>query len=336
MAAAARLPLGKIAETDNPVIELEAPRPDFQGALYQFLIGLLQTTFSQEDDEEWFEYWENPPEPSVLKGAFSSVEEAFELFNESGPAFLQDFDLPEGEQKPLSALLIEAPGDNTVKNNKDLFVKDGVVRAACSSCVATALFAMQTNAPSGGSGHRTGLRGGGPLTTLVLSQEPDRSLWHKLWLNVLTQEDYASDNGPLSNVFPWLAATRLSDKTGQSTQPGDTHPLQMYWGMPRRIRLQPSHQQGACSLCGAKSENLTSHFITRNYGVNYEGPWLHPLTPYRHDPKHKKPPLSLKGQQGGLGYRHWLGLCLRDVNNGDEAAKNCSTVARAGEQFFLK
>ncbi|POZ51804.1 type I-E CRISPR-associated protein Cse1/CasA [Methylovulum psychrotolerans] len=46
-----------------------------------------------------------------------------------------------------------------------------------------------------------------------------------------------------------------------------------------------------------------------------------PLTPYRFDPKKVNLPLSLKGQQGGLGYRHWLGLSLQDAENGDEAAK---------------
>jgi CRISPR system Cascade subunit CasA len=47
---------------------------------------------------------------------------------------------------------------------------------------------------------------------------------------------------------------------------------------------------------------------------------VHPLTPYRHDPKHQNPPLSLKGQPGGVGYRHWLGLTWQDESNGNRAA----------------
>ena len=43
----------QIAETDNPVVEINAPRPDFQGALYQLLIGLLQTCFAPEDEDQW-------------------------------------------------------------------------------------------------------------------------------------------------------------------------------------------------------------------------------------------------------------------------------------------
>jgi hypothetical protein len=33
------------------------------------------------------------------------------------------------------------------------------------------LFSLQLNAPSGGKGYRTGLRGGGPLTTLIELQD---------------------------------------------------------------------------------------------------------------------------------------------------------------------
>lgn len=310
----------QIAETDNPVVEVNAPRTDFQGALYQFLIGLLQTTFAPEDDEQWFEFWEELPSEPSLQQAFISVQSAFELVSD-GPAFLQDFDLPEAERKSMSALLIEAPGGKTLKDNLDHFIKSDTVTGVCESCTATALFALQTNAPSGGVGHRVGLRGGGPLTTLVLPEAPTASLWHKLWLNVLTREDYEPESQNLADIFPWLGKTRLSDKSGQSTQPGDTHPLQMYWGMPRRIRLINNKTTGNCSLCGAQDEALFNAFMTKNYGVNYEGPWLHPLTPYRKDPKNKKPPLSLKGQQGGLGYRHWLGLCLTDAVNGDGAAE---------------
>ncbi len=220
----------QITETENPVIELSAPRPDFQGALYQFLIGLLQTTFAPEDEEDWFGCWEKTPEATDVKAAFSSVAEAFELINSKEPAFLQDFDLPEGETKPVSGLLIEAPGGKTLKDNLDHFAKGDMVGAVCESCAATALFTLQTNAPSGGVGHRVGLRGGGPLTTLVLPTEPRATLWKKLWLNVLSQEEYKNNQSTLSDIFPWMGTTRLSDKTGYSTLPDDTHPLQMYWG----------------------------------------------------------------------------------------------------------
>ncbi|MBL4867222.1 MAG: type I-E CRISPR-associated protein Cse1/CasA [Pseudomonadales bacterium] len=309
----------QIAEIDNPVMEIVAARHDFKGALYQLLIGLLQTVFSPEDPDQWFEYWQQNPEPHTLKSVFEEITDAFDFTNVDGPAFLQDLDLPESELKPLSALLIDAPGEKTLKDNLDHFVKGGSINGVCGSCCATALFTLQANAPAGGAGHRVGLRGGGPLTTLLLPESADSTLWQKLWLNVLSQESFPDTITQAEpSVFPWMANTRVSDKKGMPTFPEDVSPLQMYWGMPRRIRIDTQTEPGDCTLCGEFTKTLYSHFRTKNNGVNYDGAWQHPLTPYRFDPKKKSPPLSIKGQQGGLGYRHWLGLMW--IDDGGSAA----------------
>ena len=202
----------QIAEVENPVIEINAPRPDFHGALYQFLIVLLQTCFAPEDEDEWEEYWKRFPLPDELRDAFGKVEDAFKLDNPDGPAFMQDYDLPDGEPKKIAELLIEAPGGKTLKDNLDHFIKRDQINCLCSACTAAALFTLQTNAPSGGSGHRVGLRGGGPLTTLIMSATTDDSLWKKFWLNVLNQEEIAGTEPMESSVMPWLGTTRLSEK----------------------------------------------------------------------------------------------------------------------------
>lgn len=325
----------QIAEQQNPVMEIAAPRPDFQGALYQFLLGLLQTVAPPEDAREWAENWQVPPDAGVLRERFAQFADAFELINPDGIAFLQDFLMPEGEQKEVAALLIEAPGGKTIKDNLDHFIKAGTVEGICGGCAATALFTLQTNAPSGGVGHRVGLRGGGPLTTLLRPEDATSALWQKLWLNILTVDEAAPACLSASpKVLPWCASTRVSDKAGGAILPDDAsiNWLHMYWGMPRRIRLEAGKNSGICTLCGEDSPHLITHFRTKNYGMNYEGPWVHPLTPYRYDPKHQAPPLSLKGQQGGLGYRHWLGFVWQDENNGDKAAINVQSYF---EQKFL-
>ena len=174
----------QIGEAHNPVIEIDAPRFDFQGALYQLLIGLIQTTFAPKDTGEWIEFWEDGIEEEALKKAFASVAETFELYQEEGVAFMQDLELTEGEEKSIAALLIEAPGNKTIKDNCDHFIKRNTVSKMCASCTASALFTLQLNAPSGGVGHRVGLRGGGPLTTLIRSENNNDPLWKKLWLNI--------------------------------------------------------------------------------------------------------------------------------------------------------
>ena len=317
----------QIVETHNPVVEIAAPRPDFQGGLYQFLIGLLQSTFTLENTDDWLEYFVTPPPLNEVQEKFDKVATAFELYApDSMPAFLQDYsgaELAKGSGKPISYLLIDAPAEKTRKENRDHFVKRHAVTGMCEGCTATALFTLQTNGPEGGSGHHVGLRGGGPLTTLLVPEDDNVSLWRKLWLNVLFDDDgFNSGVSSVSEiVFPWMGSTRLSGKSGCATLREDVHPLQMYWGMPRRLRLEPSESSGVCSLCGDDGPRLFSNYRTKPHGINYEGPWRHPLTPYRKDPKKPDPPNSLKGQKAGQGYPHWLGLVFQDPEKHQTAAR---------------
>ncbi|QCF28017.1 type I-E CRISPR-associated protein Cse1/CasA [Hydrocarboniclastica marina] len=297
------------------VTELALPRADFQGAAYQFLIGLLQTAYAPVDIDEWMDRYQSPPSPEALEQAFEGFIASFELEGD-GPLFMQDLDPLDKESPiPSSSLLIDAPGASTIKNNTDHFVKAGRAEAFCPNCAAMALFTLQINAPSGGKGYRTGLRGGGPLTTLILPSEPDASLWKKLWLNVLDKSHwpYPEPNPKSFELFPWMETTRVSDKA-QKTFASDVHPLHQFWAMPRRFRLIFEDHNCRCDLCGRDSERVCRTVKARNYGNNYDGPWTHPLTPYRRDPKKPtEPQLSVKGQPGGIGYRHWEALVLRDA-----------------------
>lgn len=306
----------QITDTDDPVLELAAPRPDFNGALLQFLIGLLQTACPPEDGDRWADWLEEPPSPETLRERFQSIAHAFELDGD-GPRFMQDLHELKGDAKPISNLLIDAPGAQTLKQNADLFIKRGNIDALCPNCAAMALFCLQTNAPSGGAGHRTSLRGGGPLSTLVAldpkGSKLEDDLWRACWLNVVEKNTISSLSGyrqhnDLKDIFPWLAPTRASEgKTGVDTTPLDTNPLQMYWGMPRRIRLDREHTtKGNCDLCGNPSDKRISQYVTQNLGVNYEGAWKHPLSPYLINKDRET--LPQHAQPGGLSYRHWLGL----------------------------
>jgi CRISPR system Cascade subunit CasA len=238
---------------------------------------------------------------------------------------MQDKGLVDGDQWPIGSLLIDAPGENALRNNSDHFVKRGGVEALCPSCCATALFALQTNAPSGGVGYRTSLRGGGPLTTLIL---PGRgsldSLWATIWLNVLGEGAFLSIHGKTDKIadsdkFPWLAPTRTSEKAGGvDTTAEDVHPTQMFWGMPRRIRLDlDTLEEMACGVCGLLSPKVIRRYRAKNYGVNYSGPWLHPLSPHS---RKDGVPLPIHAQPGGVSYRHWLGLVQEDDKRAREPA----------------
>jgi CRISPR system Cascade subunit CasA len=172
----------------------------------------------------------------------------------------------------------------------------------------------------------TGLRGGGPLSTIVLG----RTLWETLWANVLPLN--GRDVEPLPEaecipgaVFPWLAPTVGGGKEGATFLPTQGHFLHQYWGMPRRILLLPEREPApmACDLCGESSETVIRRFVARPQGYQYRDGWSHPLTPYR-DPGMGKPLFSVKGQAGITGYRHWMGLVY---GNAEGHAQNTRPAA---------
>ena len=313
----------QITETSDRIIAINAVRPDFNGSLMQFLIGLLQTAAAPEDEYKWASWMEAPPSPEILRDYFSRYTKAFEVHGEKG-SFMQDIEEFDSEPKHIGMLLIDFPGEIALAENRDHFIKSETIEVLCTRCGVTALLTLQINSPQGGSGHLTSLRGGGPLTTLVVSDpesgELRNDLWTNLWLNVLElnkipYHDGNSGRNACSDIFPWMAKTRTSEKnTGRNTTPMDVNPLQMYWGMPRRVRiLWDKVTCGYCDLCGTYSEKLISHYKTRKYGINYKGAWQHPLSPYYLKKGKKEEPdqwLPRRPQQGGFTYKNWLSVAF--------------------------
>ena len=323
------LPITAIANPE--VIDFALPRADFQGAAYQFVIGLLQTCFAPDDEFEWEDNYLESPTEEVLQKAFSKAEHAFNATGD-GPLFMQDFDsLDDAKPTSISGLLIEAPGGNGLKLNTDHFVKRGVGEAMSLPMAVLALFSLQINAPSGGQGHRTGLRGGGPLTTLVMPQQESAALWQKLWLNITPKSDsYSEPDFDSDTLFPWLGKTRVSAKKGSEVYQKDVHPLHMFWAMPRRIRLIVEDVAGECKMTGKPCSQIVKLYKTQNYGANYAGSWQHPLTPFKRDlKKTDQEDLSIKGQPGGITYKIWDVLTLTGSPDGGKTQQMCASVVRS-------
>ena len=322
---------------DDPFVAFAWPRPDFNGAAHEFLIGLLATTAAPENEDEWEDWWFAPPDPEALEARFGSVAHAFDL-DGAGPRFLQDLDPLDGaEEKAVAALLIDAPGAQTLRNNADLFVKRGAASVLGRAAAAMALFTLNAYAPPGGAGHRTSLRGGGPLTTLAIA---DDHLWGRLWPNVETAGSI-SDRWPLPSplpkgpaaIFPWLGPTRTSSPKagGRATTPAHVHPLQTYWGMPRRIRLAFEESQGRrCALTGVEDRTIATAYRTRNYGIDYSEGFEHPLTPY-YAQKAGTARLPVHPRPGGFSYRHWPGVVAQSADGLRQPAR---TIRNAGTARF--
>lgn len=334
---------------ENAVVALDAPRPDFNGALIQFLIGLVQTVAAPRNGSEWHKRLTEPLRPEELHERFAKIRHAFELGG-NGPRFMQDFENITADDGGIDGLLIETPGQNALVNNTDHFTKRNRIGAVCPACCASALFTFQTNSPSGGPGYMTSLRGGGPLTTLVLGDRQHNTLWHLVWLNVMDDGKFLAScgNPGLTDekyVFPWLGPTKKGKRKkgeafyGEDTLPEHAQPSTMFWAMPRRIRLNSDAlESGNCDVCGRGSDSLIASYKEVPGGASYTG-WLHPLSPhYEKTAKNLTNILPVHAQPGGMPYRHWLGLV---VNDGKEKKMPARIVhefyarGRSGWQFRL-
>ncbi|WP_449045855.1 type I-E CRISPR-associated protein Cse1/CasA [Paracoccus versutus] len=267
---------------DPGIVFPDWPRADLNIACLELLIGLVFLADPPANATDWRS---RKPDAQRLRERLAPLAPAFDLTGD-GPRFLQDFDPLEGDPNPPDMLFIDSAGGNTARNNADLMVRRNRYPELDLPLAAMALYTLQAHAPSGGAGNRTSMRGGGPVVTLV---DPGTgSLWDLVWANI-------PDGQPAGpEVLPWMRPTRTSEAKGSEVWPDSTHPVEAFFGMPRRLRLV-----GDAAVTGV---------IQRPYGANYAG-WEHPLTPcYRQ--KAGSELLPLHSRAGAFGYRNWLGVVM--------------------------
>lgn len=313
-------------------IEPAWPRADLDTATYEFLIGLLSVAMRPRSLREWHGRYRHPPSCDELQKSLESLLPAFNVIGD-GPLFMQETGI-EGDATPIEALFIDTPGESAHRKNSDLLTHRNRYRGLGLAASAMALYAMQAFAPAGGAGIRTSMRGGGPLTALVIPEGDDRPLplWQRLWANVIPSE---GARPLLDEVFPWMKPQLPVGKEAGGREihqgaSGFDERLHPFFGMPRRIRLIVAGE-GRCDLTGRDGPLITG-LVQRPYGLNY-GAWRHPLTPYRRQ-KAADTPYSAKPKSGRFGYRDWVAVTIGDGRNDEQslslAAEN---VAAARHQF---
>ena len=322
-------PIGLLSDSDdNPAIELNSVRPDFDGAIMQFLIGVYQILLSPEEDEDCNNFFKTKPSVDSLKERIDLMTPAF-VFDEGDHRFMQD-PSANGSDEPwdIKKLLL----DTSSKPNMH-FLKDGTIQHICPHCAAMSLITLQLNSPVGGRGHLTSLRGGGPLTTLVCMPDDKKTLWKNLILNILSKEifpskgDLSVKSDELGSIFPWLDEIPNSDDVPEIF-PGDMHPYHVFFNVPRRIWVDFDNTvSGKCDLCGIHSNSLVIDYWTKNHGMSYNNTlWYHPLTPYKYDAK-KDERSPVLGEES-LGYNNWIGIVYSSIDNRLIPAEVVSTLSK--------
>jgi CRISPR system Cascade subunit CasA len=293
----------------DPVVAIASARPDFDRVLLEFLIGLLATTCPPVDTADWVERYRRPPTPEELAAAFAPFADAF-ILDGDGPRFMQDAEALDDREKPISWLFLDGALENTEETARDVFQKRREVKALSRASAAILLFLVQTYSTQGGPGVRTSVRGGGPLTTLVIPHPAfgaKATLWNMLWANVPNGVP-ATTLTP--SIFPWLGKTRTSNK-GEITTPLDVNALQIFWSTPRRVRLvfKRNSEKISCDISGEVDQELVIGFQTRPRGANYKAGWIHPLTPYNRARDGSL--FSAKGRTG-VAWHNYVGFITND------------------------
>ena len=255
----------EISDREDPPVHVAFSRPDMNSAIVQFLIGLVQTAAAPVDVYEWMDLLEEPLPPAELRRKFEAVRGAFELFSDAAP-FMQQVDIE--PDKSISMLLATSPGENTLKLNKDFFIKRCMEKVClCPSCAAAALYTFQTIGPMGGRGQRGSMRGMCPMTVVMECGD----LYSTVMLNVISL-NYFGNEDESKITFTWVNGPCPEDMPISHANPSA-----IYWTTVKRLRLGQI-SEGVCMLCGHIGDVVAS-CGQKPRGTQYVN-WKYPLCPY--------------------------------------------------------
>jgi CRISPR system Cascade subunit CasA len=306
------------------VVALDFPRLDFNGAVAEFLIGLLTTTFAPEDESAWKRLWVERPSPETLQAAFEPVLAAFEadIFMQRDVSMLSDAETL--DERTSDRLLLDNLSGSTSNEKRDILNRAGRLDTMALPIAIAALITLQVHANQGGRGAYQCVRGGGAMTVLA---RYDDTLWGLVWPNVETRGMIRGRAiGAIPDAtfapFPWM--WDMSDDLG----PDNRHPCLVYWATPRRVKLKIENSNTAtCSLSGEPAAESVASFSYLSGGPKFIG-WIgHPLSATEQKARNGElVRVTLPCPTDRIGMQHWLGLVQENAGNVSPAA--CVANAR--------
>lgn len=264
---------------DPDIVEPDWPRPDLNIACWEFLIGLVCLADPPAHITEWRARRQGDPER--LRAKLAPYAPAFNLIGD-GPLFMQDAEpLLDGAERSVQTMFLDGGGEGG-----NMFARKDRYSSLSLPMAAMVLYLLQTQAPEGGRGNLTSLRGGGPLVSLI---DPGDNLWSLVWANV----PYGSPSG--IDALPWMQAKEKAPVASYYPEGGD-YDIEVFFGLPRRIRLVADED-------GTRIVTVRQ----RPHGRRYEM-WKHPATPYARKTA-AEAWFPVRGARAiSFGYRNWLGV----------------------------
>ena len=278
---------------DPCVIEPDFPTPVMNSSIKRLVISTVNAFSPLDEDEE--EDWRDrlSPGPKNITEHRAPYMDAF-CFGAGRPSFLTEFadirDAAKGMKKPVERLIFDAPKENTLLQNKNIFYDEGRYPSMTASFFIPVLFDSQSQAFGIGPGFRTAMAGQGVPNVTV---DPEEGLAAYILANVMP----GIPVDPKS--FPWL---RPTDRSGNPViPPKDGKPTGELW-FPQPKCIQPDFDEEG---------NVDGYYEIKN-GNNYEG-WITRFAPRKYV-KEMWRGATLK--PGPRSYRDWLGVTL-STSGGD-------------------
>lgn len=250
--------------------QVSLPRDDLELACVQMLVCMTQIMFLPEDIRTLRKRVAEPLSRKAFDVGIAPCLEWFDLDHPTQP-FMQSRGVKAADDTPIQKLLVGLPEGN----NHAFFNEVGEVQVLSGPVAAIALFNQASNSPSFGGGFKGSLRGGAPITTLVVSK--NSNLRETIWLNVLTlpriQErlprwtlDYKRDRPTWINPIRERQTIRWSEI-------GLIRGL--FW-QPARVQLVRAQVATPCDVLGGGSGPAYSGFLKEKFSFTVEGLWPHP------------------------------------------------------------
>lgn len=258
------------SEDKEAELRISLPRDDLELACLQLLICLTQVIFLPVDEKEWRWRRMEPMTQEFFADKIAPFRDRdwFKLDHPTKP-FMQTRGLKVAEATPLQKLFIGLPEGN----NHAFFNEVGEVRRISPGSAAIALFNQASNCPSFGGGFKGSLRGGAPITTLVMGETLRETVWRNVVSLPLIKERLPDYEPDFTRDRPTWVHPITRGELIYSTQISLLRGL--FW-QPAHVELIPTTDHGTCDITGQNFDHGYEGFFSERFSYNLQGVWPHP------------------------------------------------------------